>query len=335
MNEWIIQDHGAEELSPLCDLRATFELRTGGLTTLERIARKMDCLPSGFTCDDADRAAMITERTGLAHKTDGEAADLDHPCIKTLWDILDNLPQLLERDLEEATELGSPNSGSVVGDRSVNVDPTVTIFPGVVFDATDGAIRVEEGATIRPNAVICGPCWIGKGTTIVDGAHIKSNTSIGPKCKIGGEVGGTIIQGNTNKSHSGHLGDSVIGEWVNFGAGTTNSNLLNTYSDVIITDLNGMHHRTNRQFVGCFVGDHVKFAIETRIMTGTICGTGAMVASTGSPPAPTPRFAWHTDNGTKLFRIEKFLDTARTVMARRGCKLESATEVMIRKLADR
>jgi len=333
MSSWIIQDVGAEGLAPLCDLRATFEHRTGGLTTLERLTRTMDCAPTGFTCEDVSRAEMIAEQTGLTHTTE-KATEVDHVSIETPWGILDQLPTLLASDLQHASELGSPKSGSVVGEHRIDVDESVVVFPGVVFDVTEGAIRVEEGATIRPNAVLCGPCWIGKGSTIIDGAHIKANTSIGPKCKIGGEVGGSIFQGNTNKSHQGHLGDSVVGEWVNFGAGSTNSNLLNTYGDVILTDLDGNHHRTNRQFVGCFVGDHVKFAIETRIMTGTIVGTGAMIASTKPVPSPTPRFAWHTDSGSRTYQIDKFLDVARTVMARRGKELKLATESMLRKLAD-
>jgi UDP-N-acetylglucosamine diphosphorylase / glucose-1-phosphate thymidylyltransferase / UDP-N-acetylgalactosamine diphosphorylase / glucosamine-1-phosphate N-acetyltransferase / galactosamine-1-phosphate N-acetyltransferase len=332
MSNWIIQDDGAKGLAPLCDLRATFEQRTGGLTTLERLTIKMGCLPSGFTCDDANRAAMIAKRTGLTNTTES-ATIVDHPVIKKPWEILDHLPTLLADDLEKGSELGKPNMGSVVGKNRVDVDPSVTIFPGVVFDATTGAIRIEAGATLRPNAVLCGPCWVGKGSTIIDGAHIKSNTSIGPNCKIGGEVGGTIIQGNTNKSHKGHIGDSVIGSWVNLGAGTTNSNLLNTYGDVIVTDLEGIHHRTKRQFVGCFVGDHAKFAIETRIMTGTLIGTGAMIATTQPAPSPTPRFGWHTDSGARKFRIEKFLDVAKTVMARRECTLDAATEVVLRELA--
>ncbi|MBC8202776.1 MAG: hypothetical protein H8E91_03005 [Planctomycetes bacterium] len=333
MSSWIIQDDGAKGLAPLCDLRATFEQRTGGLTTLERLTKEMGCAPSGFTCVDANRAAMIAERTGLPHTTEN-ATKVDHPIIATPWEILNHLPTLLENDLNAGSELGQPSAGSVVGTCRVDVDPSVTVFPGVVFDATIGAIRVEAGVTLRPNAVLCGPCWIGKGSTMIDGAHIKANTSIGPQCKIGGEVGGTIIQGNTNKSHKGHLGDSVIGSWVNFGAGTANSNLLNTYGDVIVTDLDGNRHRTNRKFVGCFVGDHAKFAIETRIMTGTIVGTGAMVASTQPAPSPTPRFAWHTDSGARTYRIEKFLDVARTVMARRDRTLDPATEAMLRELAD-
>jgi hypothetical protein len=159
------------------------------------------------------------------------------------------------------------------------------------------------------------------------------NTSIGPMCKVSGEVGGTIFQGYSNKCHAGHLGDSVIGEWVNFGAGTSNSNLLNTYGNVIVTDIDGKRHKTDRQYVGCFVGDYVKFAIETRIMTGSIIGTGAMVASSTPVPSPTPRFAWVTDKGTRTYQIEKFLEVARTVMHRRNQELDGDSEAVLRNLA--
>ncbi|MDP7008854.1 MAG: hypothetical protein QGI78_04705 [Phycisphaerales bacterium] len=334
MSDWIIADRNAESLAPLCDLRATFEQRTGGRTTLDRKTIQLGCPPVGFTTDDPRRATMISERTGLSYITDESAADHSDTEVTTPWEILDHFPSLLKEDLETAPETARPVQGAIVGDFRVDVDPSATVFTGVVFDATVGAIRVEAGATIRPNAVLCGPCWIGKDSTIIDGAHIKANTSVGPNCKIGGEVGGTIIQGNTNKAHRGHLGDSVIGEWVNFGAGTTNSNLLNTYGEVIVTMLDGTRHRSNRQFVGCFVGDHAKFAIETRIMTGSVIGTGAMIASTQPAPSPTARFAWHTDTGTRTYRIDKFLDVARTVMSRRDTLLLPATEAMLRELAE-
>ncbi len=330
MNDWIISDGNAEAMQGLCDLRATFEQRTGGLTTLERLTRRRGCPPTGFTCDDDGRAALISERTGLPRIV-GEGLS-DGPA--TPWEVLDQLPQLLEADLAEAPELGCNCGASVAGDHRVDVDPIAIIFPGVVFDATGGAIRVEQGAVIRPNAVLCGPCWIGEGSTVVDAAHIKACTSIGPSCKVGGEVGGTIMQAFSNKAHPGHIGDSIIGEWVNIGAGTSNSNLLNTYGEVVVKGLDGQRHRTGRQFVGSFIGDHAKFAIETRIMTGTVIGTGAMVASTTPPPTPTPRFQWCTDASPRAYRIEKFLDVARTVMARRDRELGSAAESKLRALAE-
>ena len=102
MTAWIIEDHGAQGLAPLCDLRATFEQRTGGLTTLERLTKQMGCSPSGFICEDESRAEMISNRTGLARVTDVDASDVDHPKIETPWAVLDNLPALLMHDLENA-----------------------------------------------------------------------------------------------------------------------------------------------------------------------------------------------------------------------------------------
>jgi UDP-N-acetylglucosamine diphosphorylase/glucosamine-1-phosphate N-acetyltransferase len=294
----------------------------------------MGCAPSGFLCDEALRAQMITNRTGLARVEGKEAAVVEHPTIATPWDVLSHLPELLARDLQHAEPLGSEAcQAQTHGENHVDVHHSVQMFPGVVLDASKGAIRIEEGAVIRPNAVLCGPCWIGAHCTITDGALIKSNTVLGPHCKVGGEVGSTIFQGFANKSHDGHLGDSVVGEWVNFGAGTVNSNLLNTYGDVILSDLTGKRHKTGRQFVGCFVGDHAKFAICSRIMTGTLIGTGAMVATTMHTPSPTKRFAWVTDAGERMYRIEKFLEVAKLVMQRRGEELDAATENVLRNLA--
>lgn len=321
-------------MAPLCDLRATFEQRTGGLTTLERMTNLMGCSPTGFLCDDEVRSAMIAERTGLDHVTDEIESTTEHPAINSPWDILNQLPSLLAQDLEHATPLGGEYGANSFGNHRIDVHDSAIIFPGVVLDASEGAIRIEEGASIRSNAVLCGPCWIGKNSNVMEHALIKPNTSIGPWCKIGGEVGSTIFQGYSNKCHAGHLGDSVIGEWVNFGADTTNSNLLNTYSDVIVTDLMGKRHKTDRKFIGCFVGDYVKFSICTRIMTGSFIGTGAMIASTTPAPSPTKRFAWHTDEGERTYQIDKFLKVANTVMNRRDVKLHKTTELVLRSLAN-
>lgn len=333
MSNWVIKDSCTETLAPLTDLRASFELRTGGLTTLERLTNQYGISPSGFVCDDDERASFISIRTGLPRCS--EATDVDHPEICHPWDILTHLPMFLEHDLNEAEPLPFCNGDYIVGENRVDVHETAVVMKGVVLDATQGAIRIESGVTIRPNAVLIGPCWIGKGSIVYEHALIKPNTVIGPVCKVSGEVGGTIFQGYANKCHDGHLGDSVIGEWVNFGAGTMNSNVLNTYGDIIVKDLQGNRHKTERNYVGCFVGDHAKFAINTRIMTGTIIGTGAMIASTAPPPTPTTRFAWITDAGQRTYKIDKFLEVAKTVMARRNIELDEVMKLAIRHLASK
>ncbi|MEL7484590.1 MAG: glucose-1-phosphate thymidylyltransferase, partial [Planctomycetota bacterium] len=149
------------------------------------------------------------------------------------------------------------------------------------------------------------------------------------RCKIAGEVGGTIFQGFSNKAHEGHLGDSWVGEWVNFGAGTNNSNLLNTYGEVLArATVGGPSERTGQTFIGAIIGDHVKFAISTRIMTGSVIHTGAMWASGAPVSEVIGPFTWATDRGETAFRLSRFLETAKTVMDRRG--MEPGDEYLAR-----
>jgi UDP-N-acetylglucosamine diphosphorylase/glucosamine-1-phosphate N-acetyltransferase len=250
------------------------------------------------------------------------------------WDVLPDIRATITHDIErmpvDNEALVARDVAAVVGDAPVQVHRSAVIGAGVVLDATDGPILVQEGAAIRHGAVLIGPCSIGRRSIVADRSIIKSGTSIGPECKVGGEVGATIFQGCANKVHDGHLGDSWVGKWANLGAGTTNSNLLNTYGDVVVrTEVDGPRQRTGLTFCGAFVGDHVKTAIGTRIMTGTVLGTGAMIARSTPPPSTVPRFAWMTDDGDRVFRIEKFLEVARTVMGRRGRTPSDAYEALV------
>jgi UDP-N-acetylglucosamine diphosphorylase/glucosamine-1-phosphate N-acetyltransferase len=238
------------------------------------------------------------------------------------WDVIAMSKQTIAHDIL-ATRL--PNAAlvsdvaAIVGDHPIEVDPSAKIYPNVTLDAEHGPIMIHERAVIRPGVVLVGPCAIGPDSTVLDRALIKANTVIGPHCKVAGEVGSTIFQGYSNKAHDGHLGDSWVGKWVNFGAGTTNSNLLNTYGEVTMRlDPDSPRQRSGLQFLGAIVGDHVKFAICTRIMTGSVIGTGAMIATTAPAPTAVKRFAWLTDEGERSFRLDKFLDIAKTVMARRN-----------------
>jgi len=219
-------------------------------------------------------------------------------------------------------------SCTVIGMRPLTIAPTAKVYPGTIFDCESGGIHIASDAIIRPGCTIIGPAIIGQGTIVLDRAVIKANTAIGPQCKVAGDIGGTIFQGFANKSHEGHLGDSWIGQWANLGAGTTNSNLLNTYGEVTMKQLpDGSNERTGHQFMGCILGDHVKMAICTRIMTGAIVHTGAMWAAGQAVTGCVPSFAWVTDAtppGTKFFRTDKFLEIAQTVMARRNTKLSPA-----------
>ena len=252
------------------------------------------------------------------------------------WDILDHLEAALADDIASCGV--PPMTGDqmhVHGEHPVLLHPDAVVLPGVVADTTAGPVVVHEGATIRSNASLCGPCVIGPGSIVMDGSLIKSRTSIGPQCRVGGEVGGSILQGYSNKAHDGHLGDSILGRWVNLGAGTTNSNLLNTYTEVLVRlTPDSRMARTGRVFMGSIIGDHVKTAIGTRLMTGTTLGTGCMVASSTPPSTTLPAFTWLTDTGASQYRSDKFLDVARTVMARRSIELGAAEAAELQRLCD-
>ncbi len=240
------------------------------------------------------------------------------------WDVLALMEQTIAQDILSTRILDAKVLGeeaAVVGRHPIEIHRSAMIFPGVVFDVMNGPVIVHESAVIRPGAILCGPCSVGRGAMVMDRAVIRSNTVIGHRCKVGGEVGATIFQGFSNKTHEGYLGDSWIGKWVNFGAGTNNSNLLNTYGEVSMRIEPGEpKHRTGTQFLGAIVGDHAKFAIGTRLATGTVVGTGAMIACSGLTPTTIRRFAWITDRGEQIHRLEKFLETAVEVMRRRDKK---------------
>ena len=213
---------------------------------------------------------------------------------------------------------GPPAGVTVVGDGAVGVHESACVWPGTVIDATGGPVVVADGATIRPGSVLVGPVAVLAGSMVAERALVKARSVIGPSCKVGGEVGSCVFHGNSSKVHDGHLGDALVGEWVNIGAGTCNSNLLNTYGEVMTRlDPDAPISRTGRIFYGCTIGDHVKIAILTAIGTGTSIGTGAMVA-VSRPPQVVGRFAWLSAERSASFRWPKFEEVMRSAMARRG-----------------
>lgn len=251
------------------------------------------------------------------------------PCLlRQPWDVVRFRDAAIAQDLAALVARGGwsrPGPQAAVMGGPALVHPTATIGPLVVLDATAGPIVIDEHAVVRPGCTIVGPASIGRHCTVLDRAFIKANTALGPHCKVAGEVGGTIVQGCSNKAHDGHLGDAWLGEWVNLGAGTTNSNLLNTYAEVSAQAEPGATRvRTGLTFLGCILGDHVKTAICTRLMTGTVVGTGAMIASTAPPPTAVGRFAWITDAGERVYRLDRFVETAREMMARRKTEPSAA-----------
>jgi UDP-N-acetylglucosamine diphosphorylase/glucosamine-1-phosphate N-acetyltransferase len=213
--------------------------------------------------------------------------------------------------------------------KDVYVAPGVKVHPMVTIDAEHGPVYIDERAEIHPFTRIEGPCYIGKDSILL-GAKCREGNSIGPFCRIGGEVEESIIHGYSNKYHDGFLGHSYVGEWVNLGALTTNSDLKNDYSNVSVMMDGQRSINTGSTKVGSLIGDHVKTSIGTLLNTGSYVGAMALIMATGKPlPKHIPSFAWFIEGiVTKGFGKNKLYETAKTAMSRRKCQWTPAMESM-------
>jgi UDP-N-acetylglucosamine diphosphorylase / glucose-1-phosphate thymidylyltransferase / UDP-N-acetylgalactosamine diphosphorylase / glucosamine-1-phosphate N-acetyltransferase / galactosamine-1-phosphate N-acetyltransferase len=245
--------------------------------------------------------------------------------INYLWDVFDLIENLIMDDFkyfENNCDFEKLKSSAVytVEQNNIKIGKNNNIAPGVVLDASNGPIITGTNVKIMANAVIEGPCFIGNNSIIKIGAKIYGKTSIGEFCKVGGEVENSVIHAYSNKQHDGFLGHSYIGEWVNIGADTNTSDLKNTYSEIKVR-LRDYDINTGRIFVGLLCGDHTKTAINTTFNTGTVAGICGILVADGFLPNKIPSFAWRGTKGCSLYKIEKAMEVAKTVMKRRNKEL--------------
>ena len=190
------------------------------------------------------------------------------------------------------------------------------------LNASYGPIYIGKDVEVMEGAMIRGPFAACEGSTIKMGAKIYFPTTIGPYCKVGGEINHSVILGYTNKGHEGYLGHAVIGEWCNLGADTNNSNLKNDYGEIRLWNYATQNFEdTGLQFCGLVMGDHSKSSINTMFNTGTVVGVFANVFGHGFPRPFIPSFSWGGSSGIVDYRLEKAVEVARLVMARRNVQL--------------
>lgn len=261
-------------------------------------------------------------------RIDANGAMINYP-----WNLFDQSEKLLARtsSAEKHKSATISPAAHLINPQAIAIQANAKIAPGAVLDATDGPILIGTEVTISPLAVIQGPCFIGTGSVIHPGAVIRHGCSIGPRCKLGGEIEATIIQGHTNKQHDGFLGHAFLGEWVNLGADTVNSDLKNTYGPVRVP-INGTEIDSGRMFLGMFVADHAKTGINQSIATGSVIGFAASVASSTFPEKFVPSFTWATDNGSEAYDLERCISVAKKVMLRRDVAMSAAEEALFRRL---
>jgi len=198
-----------------------------------------------------------------------------------------------------------------------------------VLDAEDGPIYIDKDATVMANASLQGPLFVGAKSVIKMGAKIYESVSVGEMCKVGGEVEESIIHSYSNKQHEGFLGHSYLGQWVNLGADSNNSDLKNNYGTVKVY-VNGEMIDSGLLFVGLIMGDHAKCGINTMFNTGTVVGAMSNVFGSGYSDKFIPSFTWGGVESMETYALDKALEVARRVMARRKMALSVAQENMLR-----
>jgi UDP-N-acetylglucosamine diphosphorylase/glucosamine-1-phosphate N-acetyltransferase len=239
------------------------------------------------------------------------------------WDIVARNADHVARDFLTDTNLGVSNrhlaTVALVGPSNrLSIHETARIDPYTVFDTTNGPITVAAGAWVQPFTRIEGPSYIGRDTQLFR-ANLRGGVTLGPNCRIGGEVEASIVHGYSNKYHEGFLGHAYVGEWVNLGAITSNSDLRNDYGEVFVP-LGGDPVATGQAKVGCFIGDHTRTGLGSMLNTGTAIGVMCNVLPAGPLlPKHVPSFtAVMYGRVAPGFPLEQMFATARIVMGRRG-----------------
>lgn len=278
---------------------------------------------------------ISTDLIGNIKKVQTDVDYVNYP-----WDLVKRNAYQIRKDFNRIIrpEMEMINGNIYEGAHLINRDNIyigegTKIKPGVVLDAEEGPIFIGKNVTILPNSVIEGPCFIGNKSKIKVGAKIYEGTSIGEVCKVGGEVGESIIHSYSNKQHDGFLGHAYLGSWVNLGADTNNSDLKNNYGSIKVV-INDETIDSGSMFVGLTMGDHSKTAINTMFNTGTVVGFSSNVFGSGFPPKYIPSFAWGGNESMTTYKLDKCIDVAKRVMARRDIKLTSDDEEVFRHVFD-
>ncbi|HTY59706.1 MAG TPA: GlmU family protein [Bacteroidota bacterium] len=280
--------------------------------------------------------AGIPEFPGISSFPGLPKTEVAPKMISYPWDLVNlNGPEIVADFSLLAPEREKRMRGTVYGGAHL-VNPGNIVLgegskvkPGVVLDAEAGPIWIGSNVTVFPNAVIEGPAFVGDRSLIKVGAKIYENTSIGPVCKVGGEVEGAVIHSYSNKQHDGFLGHAYLGMWVNLGADTNNSDLKNNYGNVKLV-IDGETVDSGSMFMGLVMGDHSKSSINSMFNTGTVVGVSSNIFGSGFPPKSVPSFAWGGAEGVKTYDLEKALEVARRVMGRRKMPLSGAEEKVLR-----
>lgn len=253
--------------------------------------------------------------------------------VKNTWDIFSLNEQAIAQDFKLLTEgrisAAIPESVQVIGKENIFIEEGA-ILSFSMLNASKGFIYIGENAEIMEGVAVRGSLAMCENSVLKMGAKIYGATTLGPFCKVGGEVNNSVLFGYSNKGHDGFLGNSVLGEWCNLGADTNTSNLKNNYAEVKLWSYETTRFaKTGLQFCGLIMGDHSKCGINTMFNTGTVVGVSANVFGSNFPRNFIPSFSWGGAAGYTTYQLKKVFEVMEIVMQRRGIEFNEQEQKII------
>lgn len=268
-------------------------------------------------------------------KTISKSAD-DFLYIENCWDLFQKNDLAIQSDFNLLTNGKTSallsKTNQILGQHPIFLESGAKV-ECAILNATDGPIYVGKNAEIMEGSMIRGPFALGESAVVKMGTKIYGATTIGPFCKVGGEISNCLFQSYSNKGHDGFLGNSLIGEWCNFGADSNTSNLMNTYSQVKIYS-----YKTNQLeqrdivFCGLIMGDHSKTGINSMFNTATVVGVSSNIFGAGFPNKYVPSFTWGGAENSTSFKFDKAIEVATNMMKRRNLELTSKDKKILQHL---
>ncbi len=261
--------------------------------------------------------------------------------IRNLWHITTENGAQIKADFirltegRKSAEIADPFT-SVYNAENIFIEEGVSI-KAAVLNAENGPIYIGKNAIIGEGCTIQGPFAMGEGSVLSQGTKIRPNCTLGPFCKVGGEVNNAVLYGHSNKAHDGYLGNSVIGEWCNLGANTNNSNLKNDYSPVkLFSYVSNKLENTGLLFCGVFIGDYSKAGISTMFNTGTVVGVNVNVYGADFQPKHIPSFSWGGQlSGFSAYRYDKALAVIKETITQKGRQFSEQDESILWEIYER
>jgi len=258
---------------------------------------------------------------------------IDARVVEYPWHLIEWNAEAMVQDLGRGGGVAGEvhPSAVLVAPARIRIAAGARVDPLAVLDARPGPIAIVPRALVGSHTVVVGPCVVGEGTQLLGG--VIGGSTLGPECRLAGEIEASIFQGYANKRHHGFVGHSLVGDWVNLGALTTTSDLKNNYGAVRVW-VDGAEVDSGNPKIGSVIGAHVKTGIGTLLPTGASVGVGANLFGGGRfAPKRVESFAWWDGERTAIHDLERFLATARVAMSRRGRELGAADERLLRRLS--